>query len=491
MAQDVEFFDVTKTSELLNRLHTDTKLIENAITVNFSMFLRYSVQIVGGSIFLFSISWRLTLVMLAVVPFAVILSLLYVRFVKNFSKKSQEAISHSTDVAEETFSNLRTVKSFSKEEKHMNMYAFELEGALRVSRALSLANGVFTGCMAFGGNAAILLVLWYAGTLILHNELTIGAFVSFVVYTLLMIASFGALSTIFSELLSAMSAVTRVHNLIFSAPSIERKDPRVKRDDQKELPRLSGHIVLHDVDFSYPSRPNHRVLNGVNLEISPSTLVALVGKAGQGKTTIASLLQRFYDPSEGQITLDGVPLRQIDPVWLRNNLGIVSQEPSIFFTSIRDNIAYGWMNNENEPTEQQIIEAATKANAHEFISSLKDGYETIIGLGGAKLTGSQKQRIGLARAFLKNPKILLFDEHCSSIDTKPEPEVEEALKHLLADRTVLIMAHKLSTIKAANKVCVIDGGYIIEEGTHDELMNLGGLYRSIVEREIIGLSDEQ
>ncbi|KAF0977063.1 hypothetical protein FDP41_003716 [Naegleria fowleri] len=488
VVQEVGFFDVTKTGELINRLSSDTKTLENAITVNFSMFLRYVIQMIGGIVFLFFISWKLTLVMLAVVPILVVVALIYSKYIKNVSKQMQDALANSTDVAEETFSNLRTVRSFTMEEKHVNLYGAAIDLTLTIARKLSIINGLFTGGMMFCGNAAIILVLWYGGSLVLDEEISVGSLTSFIVYTLLVAASFGVLSSLFFDLVKALGATVRVHELLQRIPEIERRNPSVKESHTRELPSLNGHIVFHDVGFAYPSRKETQVLNRLNLELSPSTVVALVGKSGQGKTTIASLLQRFYDPTEGQITLDGVPLTQIDPVWLRKNIGVVSQEPALFSTSIRENICYGWPDRENPPTEKQIMDAAKKANVHEFVSTFEDGYDTLV--GATTLSSGQKQRIAIARAILKDPKILILDEHSSSLDANTEHEVQEALNRLMEGRTVLIIAHRLSTVKNADIVCVIENGNVVEEGSHEQLiLRENGKYKALVERQLIGFDE--
>ncbi|KAG2387218.1 hypothetical protein C9374_001550 [Naegleria lovaniensis] len=490
IVQELGFFDVTKTGELINRLSSDTKTLENAITVNFSMFLRYSIQMIGGVIFLFIISWKLTLVMLAVIPALVVVALIYSKYNKNVSKQMQDALANSTDVAEETLSNLRTVRSFTMEEKHANLYGTAIDLTLTIARKLSIINGVFTGGMTFCGNAAIILVLWYGGSLVLDEELSIGSLLAFIVYTILVAASFGVLSGLLIDLVKALGATVRIHELLQRIPEIERRNPSQKENDTRELPTLNGHLVFHDVGFAYPSRKEIQVLNHLNLELSPSTVMALVGKSGHGKTTIASLLQRFYDPTEGQITLDGVPLTQIDPMWLRRNIGVVSQEPTLFPTqSIRDNICYGWKDAENAvPTEKQLMDVAKKANVNEFVSALEDGYDTLV--GATTLTSSQKQRIAIARAMLKDPKILIVDEHSSSLDANTDHELQEALNRLMEGRTVLIIAHRLSTVKNADVVCVIENGSVVEEGSHEQLIvHENGKYKALVERQLIGFEE--
>ncbi|EFC42079.1 predicted protein [Naegleria gruberi] len=485
IVQEVGFFDITKTGELLNRLSSDTKSLENAVTVNLSMFLRYVAQLIGGIVFLLIISWKLTLIMLAVIPPLVFISLIYAKYIKNITRRTQDALANSTDVAEESFSNLRTVRSFAKETKHISLYSAAIDLTLSLARKFSFANGIFSGGMMFAGNASIILVLWFGGRLVVDGEITVGSLISFIMYTLLVAASFGVLSGLLVELFRALEATVRVYNLLQRIPAIERRNPNVMESDTRELPKLNGHIVLHDVSFAYPSRTEHSVLNKINLEMSPSSILALVGRPGQGKTTIVSLLQRFYDPNDGQITLDGVPLTQIDPVWLRKNIGLLTQDPAMFSASIRENICYGWTGDE-APTDEQVMEASKKANVHEFISNFKDGYDTIIGERGVRLSASERQRIAIARILLKDPKILILDEYSHSLEVQYDSQVQQALNSLMNGRTVIVIAHKLATVIKANKVCVIEEGSVVEQGEHFNLLQKGGLYKQVVERQLVG-----
>ncbi|KAG2388200.1 hypothetical protein C9374_001050 [Naegleria lovaniensis] len=502
IVQDVSFFDVTKTGELLNRLSSDTKSLENAVTSNLFIFLRNTVQAIGGVGFLFYTSWKLTLVTLSIVPPLIIGAIIYAKIVKKLSRKVQDALAKSAEVAEESFSNLRTVRSFSKESFHVSEYNVSIDNTLTLARKLAISGGVFSGIMMFCSSSAVILVLWYGGSLVLSKEITIGLLTSFIVYTFYVASSLGVVSSIFFDLMKAMGATARIHELLLQKPTIEKqrvvhendkKDEHSQQEgdfDDSPFHEIEGHIQFHNVKFSYPSRPTQSVLKGLEIELVPSTVTALVGKSGQGKTTVASLLQRFYDPNDGQITLDGMSIRELDTNFLRKHIGVVQQEPTLFSNSIRENICYGWesgMSNSNrtEPTLEEIQDAAIKANAHEFIMGFPEGYDTLVGERGLKLSGGQKQRIAIARAILKNPKILILDEATASLDSNTEFLVQEALQRLMEGRTVLVIAHRLSTIRNAHRVYVINDGRVAEQGNHEELMQLGGIYKRLVEKQLI------
>jgi len=478
--QEVAFFDETKTGELLNRLSSDTKSLENAVTVNISMLLRFSVQIIGSMVVLFSISWRLCMVMLSLIPPMVLGVVIYGRYIKTLSKKVQDALAKSSDVAEESLSNIRTVRSFGQEVKHKLMYSDAIGFSYQLAKKLSIANGVFSMGMIIAGNMSIVLVIWYGGTLVLRGSLTVGDLTSFLIYTILVAFSLGVLSSIFFEVYKALGATERVHHLIMREPQIEKKDE--EQSNGILLEGLEGHLVFDNVNFTYPTRPDNQVLNGLSVNVEPGKVVALVGESGGGKSSCISLIQRFYDPQSGAILLDGVPLQDFDTLWLRHRIGVVSQEPSLFATSIAENISYGCT--ETNPTIEDIIEAATQANAHSFISDFAEGYQTKVGERGVRLSGGQKQRIAIARAILKQPTILLLDEATSALDSESEYAVQQALENLMKGRTTLIVAHRLSTVKKADMICVVSKGKIVETGTHDELLQRGGMYKTLVDRQL-------
>jgi ATP-binding cassette subfamily B protein len=348
--------------------------------------------------------------------------------------------------------------------------AVDLSYVLAAKRAL--ANGAFAGVAGFAGYTAIALVVWYGGHMVTDGTMSMGELTAFLIYTLMLAVSLGALSGLYGDFMRAAGASSRVFELI---------DQRATLEDSggQKLSDVRGSVALDDVHFTYPSRPDIPVLTGVSLKIEPGEVVALVGPSGSGKSTVAALLARFYDPDQGTVRLDGHDLKDLDPKDLRQYIGVVSQEPVLFATSIRENIAYG----RTDATLEQIRAAARAANAEAFIDAFPEGFETTVGERGIRLSGGQKQRIAIARALLKDPRILVLDEATSALDSESEHLVQEALDRLMAGRTTLVIAHRLSTVRDATIVAVLDGGRIIESGSHDRLIARDGLYRKLVERQ--------
>jgi ATP-binding cassette subfamily B protein len=483
VVQEIGFFDETKTGELINRLSSDTKALENAVTVNISMALRNVIQALGGLFILFYISWKLSLVMIATIPPLSIGAVIYGRFVKSLSKKVQDALAKSSDVAEESFSNIRTVRSFGQESKHKKLYSDAIEESYQLAKKLALAGGTFQGGVMFVANSALVGVLWYGGTLVLNKEMTIGTLTSFLLYTIFVGVALGILSTLYFDIVKALGATERVHALIQRIPKIICDSSVGERLDSSSM---QGFVEFKNVNFAYPARRDNQVLHDFSLSLEPGQVVALVGQSGGGKSTVASLLQRYYDPDSGFISVDNVNISDLDVIWLRHKIGAVSQEPVLFATSIRENISYG----REDATEEEIIQAAKEANAHQFISQFKEGYDTKVGERGVRLSGGQKQRVAIARALLKNPKILILDEATSALDADSEHLVQQALEKLMKGRTVLVIAHRLSTVKNADKVCVVHQGRIVETGRHQELLQRGGMYKKLVERQLFQSNED-
>jgi ABC transporter fused permease/ATP-binding protein len=470
--QEIAFFDERRTGELTNRLSADTTVLQNTVTVNVSMLLRFLILGVGAIGFLFYTSWRLTLVTLAIVPLIAIGAGVFGRRMRALSREVQDALATSTEVAEETISGIRTVRAFAREGAEEERYGSAVERSFQLARGRAKIIAVFRWLVGFGGYAAIGVVLWYGGTLLVDGLLTVGELTSFLLYTLTVAMSIGALSGLYEDFMKALGASERVFQLM-------DRQPTVGGEAGERPDRVRGAVRLHEVQFAYPSRPDLPVLMGMDLALDPGEVVALVGPSGSGKSTVAALLSRFYDPQEGSIELDGRAYGELDADWLRQQIGVVSQEPILFATSIRDNIRYG----RPEATDEDIEAAALAANAHEFIEAFPEGYDTLVGERGVKLSGGQKQRVAIARALLKDPRVLVLDEATSALDAESEHLVQEALDRLMQGRTTMVIAHRLSTVKQADRVCVLEGGKLVQEGSHEELVGQEGLYRRLVERQ--------
>ncbi|MBK8257266.1 MAG: ATP-binding cassette domain-containing protein [Polyangiaceae bacterium] len=474
MAQDIAFFDERKTGELASRLASDTTVLQNTVSVNISMALRFVASIVGGVGFLLYTSPRLSLVMLAIVPPVALGAVAYGRRVRKLSRDVQDSLARAGEVAEESLAGVRTVRAFAAEPAETARYSGAVEQSFDLAKRRTVLAATFMGVASFAASAAAAAVLWYGGHLVASGALTTGGLTSFLVYTLLVAFALGGLSDLWADFMKASGAAERIFELL-------DREPKIPLDEGRELTDVRGYITMANVAFAYPTRRDAPVLKNVDLEISPGEVVAIVGPSGAGKSTIAALLLRFYDPDAGAVTIDGSDLRELSAASVRRNIAIVSQEPLLFSASIRDNIRYGRPN----ATDADVEAAARTANAHSFIERFPDGYNTLVGERGVQLSGGQKQRVAIARAVLKDPKVLVLDEATSALDAESEHLVKEALDRLMIGRTTLIIAHRLSTVKGADRVCVLDGGQVVQSGSHAELMRQEGLYRRLVERQFV------
>ncbi len=475
LAQEIAFFDDHKTGELTSRLSADTTLVQNAVSVNISMGLRFGAQVLGAIGFLVYTSPRLTAVMLGVVPPVALGAVAYGRRVRKLAREAQDALARANEVAEETIAGIRTVRAFAAERAEGNRYSTAVWDAFAIVWRRILTSAAFMSVSSFAAFSALALVLWYGGRLVERGQMTPGGLTSFLIYTLTVALSLGGMSELWADLMRASGAAERVFELL-------DRQATIPLSDGTKLDEVRGHVELRAVFFAYPSRQDMPVLRDVSLELLPGDVVALVGPSGSGKSTIAALLLRLYDPGHGQVMLDGHNLRDLSPEWLRQRIGVVAQEPLLFSCSVAENIRYGRTN----ASDEDVIAAARMANAHEFITKFPEGYGTLVGERGVKLSGGQKQRVAIARAVLKDPRILVLDEATSALDAESEHLVKEALERLMKGRTTLIIAHRLSTVMGADRVVVLQDGVIAQSGDHASLMQEGGLYRKLVERQLEG-----
>ena len=471
--QEVAFFDEHRTGELTSRLSSDTTVLQKAVTVNLSMLLRYGLMGLGALGILVWSSMRLTAVMLSVIPLVVVLATFFGRKLRRVARLYQDALAASTEVAEETFAGIRTVRAFAREGQEEQRYDRAVEKSFELAEQRARIGAAFSGAAVFSGYAAIGVVLWNGGVMLTEGQMTVGELSAFLLYTFTVSFSMAALVGLWEDFAKAVGASERVFELLDREAAVQSGGLR--------LDAVAGDVILDGVDFAYPVRPDAPVLCGLSLRLAPGQVVAIVGPSGAGKSTIAALLSRFYDPQEGQVRLDDTPLTELDPCWLREQIGVVAQEPVLFATSIEDNIRYG--RPEAEADGDAVREAARAANAHEFIEGFPEGYCTLVGERGVRLSGGQKQRVAIARALLKDPVVLILDEATSALDAESEHLVQGALERLMRGRTTLVIAHRLSTVKQADRVLVLDEGRIVQEGTHAELVGQEGLYRQLVKRQ--------
>ncbi|KAK9511846.1 hypothetical protein O3M35_000427 [Rhynocoris fuscipes] len=478
MHQEVGFFDRNKTGELINRLSTDTSVVSNSVTMNISDGLRSTFMVAAGISMMFYMSPKLALVSLCIVPPVAGMAIMYGRFIRKMTRKVQDSLAEATQVAEERISNIRTVKSFSKEDMEIYIYNEKMEQILKLAKKESLARGIFFGMAGLSGNAIALTVLYCGGMMVSEQTMSVGDLSAFILYAAYIGVSIGGLSSFYSELNKGLGASTRLWQIIDRQPDI------LWKGGSRPVDELCGDVCFSSVYFSYPTRTEASVLKGIDLTIPKGNVTAVVGASGSGKSTLAYLLLGLYLPTSGQVLVDGIPVHNYDFQWLRDRVGSVSQEPVLFSGTVRENILYGARRG-HLVTEKELENVMKEANAYDFVHrDLPDGINTVVGERGIMLSGGQKQRIAIARALIKNPTILIMDEATSALDAESEHLVQEALERILKGRTVLTIAHRLSTIKNADQIAVLEGGKIVELGKYEELNKIeNGVFRKLVRHQ--------
>ena len=465
----IEFFDKRRVGELISRITNDVAFLKETFSVTLAEFFRQiTIFIIGISIILWE-SAELTLIMLSVFPILVIAALIFGRFIKKLSTKTQDSLADANVIVEESLQAVNVVKSFTNEAYENKRYALNLKSVVNLALKTAVFRGVFFSFVIFGLFGAIVLVLWYGAGLVSKGELSIGDLTSFIIYTMFIGASVGGLGDMYGQIQKAIGASERVLEIL-------EEEEEISKDSEKQF-SCEGNLEFKDVTFSYPTRKEIQVLKNISLKLESGSKIALVGHSGAGKSTVIQLLLRFYDPDSGEIYLDNKDIRDLDLISFRKHIGMVPQEVILFGGTIKENIAYG----KTEASDEEINQAAKKANALEFINGFPEGFETLVGERGVKLSGGQRQRIAIARALLKDPEILVLDEATSSLDAESEALVQEALDELMKNRTTIIIAHRLATIRKVDKIYVINEGEIAEQGTHQELAERSeGIYSRLV-----------
>jgi ATP-binding cassette, subfamily B, bacterial len=463
------FFDKRRTGELISRITADVSLLQDSFSTTLAELFRQITTLLAGVVFLLVTTPQLTLFMLATFPVLVVLAMVFGRFIRKLSKQTQDELAAANVIVEETLQSIMTVKSFTGEEYESNRYKSGLNRVVQVALKAAGFRGAFISFIIFALFGGIVAVMWYGATLVAEGSMSVGDLVSFVLYTTFIGGSIAGLGDIYGQIQKAIGSSERVLEILDEAPEDSTAD-------FQKIPVL-GYIEFNNVRFNYPTRPEIDVLKDINFQIQAGEKVALAGHSGAGKSTLIQLLLKFYNLEKGQISIDNRPIQSWNLKQLRSSIGIVPQEVLLFGGSIRENIAYA----KPGATEEEIISAAKKANAWQFISQFPEGLETKVGERGIKLSGGQRQRVAIARAILKDPAILVLDEATSSLDAESEALVQEALDELMKNRTTIIIAHRLATIRKVDRIYVLKEGIIVEEGTHDNLaLKEDGFYANLV-----------
>lgn len=475
LSMPMAFFTEKRVGELSNRISSDLSQIQDAISFTLAEFLRGIFTLIIGLFFIFWIKGQLALVMLAVVPVIAVLAVVFGMRIRKMSRRAQDQLAESGTIVQETFQGITVVKAFTNEFYEIGRYVKSIHAVVDTAIANARYRGAFISFMIFSVFGAIAFVMWYGANMIQSGQLTIGSLTMFVIFTMFVGGTFAGFADMFSQLQKTLGATQSIREIMRgNGELIQQKQAVIE-----PAYALKGSVRFEQVAFSYPGRKDVPVLRDVSLTAKNGEQVAIVGPSGAGKSTITSLLLKFYEPDSGSILFDEQPASAFPLSQLRMQMAFVPQDVMLFGGTIRENIAYG----KPGASDQEIIEAAMKANAHEFIMKFPEQYNTIVGERGIKLSGGQRQRVAIARAILKDPVILILDEATSSLDSESEQLVQEALENLMKGRTSFVIAHRLSTIRNADKIAVIDKGTVLESGTHQQLMNQNGLYRKLNEMQ--------
>lgn len=464
---DQAYFDRRKTGQIMSNLTNDVGALQTAIVDNLISLITEAVTLIGSLVSMILIDWKLTLVTLIIVPVVLGLVNVFGKKLRLAGHEVQGRIADITSLLQEVISSIRIVRSFARESHEIEQFEHENQRNFRAAMKATKLSSLLSPLVEFSAAIAVTVILWYGGYNVVTGVISAGSLIAFLIYAINLSNPVKRLSQVYSNIQKSMAAGDRVFEILDTEPEVKEKP------NAKDLPELKGDVEFDNVSFSYDGEKN--ALDSLNLHVPAGRIIAVVGPSGAGKTTIANLLPRFYDVTDGALRIDGVDVRDVTFKSLREQIGLVPQETMLFNASIKDNILYGRL----DGTDEEVYAAAKAANALEFIEKMPEGMDTIVGERGSSLSGGQRQRIAIARAILKDPKILILDEATSALDTESEKLVQEALERLMKNRTAFVIAHRLSTIKNADQIIVMKQGRVVESGTHEELLEQDGLYKSL------------